>query len=363
VSREENQNKDPLISLLIPFYNVERYIEESILSAQAQTYKNLEFICINDGSTDSSRDIVAKIAKDDSRIIIIDKPNSGYGASMNRGLKTARGEYAAILESDDILDSPAIETMYNAAQQYAAEVVKANFFLYWSTPVKRDELFELVSPSMANRLVNPQEEWEIFYQKPAIWSALYRRDFLINNAVWFLETPGASYQDTGFGFKVWASATRAVYLTDAFLHYRQDNETSSVKSSSKVYCVCEEYAEIQRYLDARPDKKTYLAAVTTKMKYDSYMWNIERLSYEDKLEFLQHMSKEFSAGLENGDLDCDLLEPWKIADLNAIIDSPEIYLAAKPHPLQRLWTAIKYYKKQGGVSLVFQRIAKKIRKN
>lgn len=70
----------------------------------------------------------------------------------------------------------------------------------------------------------------------------------------FLETPGASYQDAGFAFKVWASAERAAFNATQILRYREDNEASSVNSPGKVYCVCDEYAEMQSWLDARPEK-------------------------------------------------------------------------------------------------------------
>ena len=196
-------------------------------------------------------------------------------------------------------------------------------------PRRRSELFELVTPSMANRLVSPQEEQDIFYLKPSIWSAIYRRDLLLENSIDFLETPGASYQDAGFNFKVWASAVRVVYLHEAYLHYRQDNESSSVNSRGKIYCVCDEYREMERYLEERPAKKACLEPVLIKMRYDSYMWNYERLAPEFQLEFLECMSREFNADKERGALDFDYFEPWKIIDLNTIIDSPELYHAQR----------------------------------
>ena len=121
---------------------------------------------------------------------------------------------------------------------------------------------------------------------------IYRRDFLNEDNIRFLETPGASYQDTAFDFKVWACATRVTFLHDAILHYRQDNEASSVNSPSKVYCVCDEYDEIERFLAAHPEKDR-LITVEEKMKYDSYMWNYDRLSDDLKLKFLKRFSEDF----------------------------------------------------------------------
>ena len=98
----------PAVSVLVPIYNVERYLRQCLESLRDQTLADIEVICINDGSTDSSRDIIEGFLSD-PRFRVIDKPNSGYGASMNRGLDEARGRYLAILESDDFLDAPALE--------------------------------------------------------------------------------------------------------------------------------------------------------------------------------------------------------------------------------------------------------------
>lgn len=91
----------PAVSVLIPCFNVERYVRECLDSVVNQTLGDLEILCINDGSTDATPDILREYAARDARIRIIDKPNSGYGDSMNRGLDAASGEYIGIVESDD----------------------------------------------------------------------------------------------------------------------------------------------------------------------------------------------------------------------------------------------------------------------
>ena len=91
----------PKVSVLVPVYNVEKYVGMCLDSLLCQTLKDMEIICIDDGSTDNSSAILAEYAKRDSRIIIITKENTGYGASMNLGLSRAKGEYIGIVESDD----------------------------------------------------------------------------------------------------------------------------------------------------------------------------------------------------------------------------------------------------------------------
>lgn len=207
------KSKAPVLSVLVPIYNTERYLEQALDSLCAQTFKDVEIICINDGSTDSSRDIIQKYLDSDSRFRVIDKPNSGYGASMNRGIAESRGEYIAILEPDDILEPNAFELLVGKAEESGADVIKANYWFYWSVPEERNQLISVIKPEMANRILDPQEEPDIYLALPSVWSAIYKRSYLQKNNIRFLETPGASFQDLGFTFKIWAY-TRKVYLLE-----------------------------------------------------------------------------------------------------------------------------------------------------
>lgn len=314
------------ISLLIPVYNVERYLRECLDSAQAQTLDDIEVICIDDGSTDNSRAIIEEYL-DDPRFRVIDKSNSGYGASMNQGLDAATGEYIGILESDDFFDKDALEVLYDAATANNADVAKADFFFYWSTPSPRNERFGWVKPGDAG-VHNPRTFTNVFYRKPSIWSAIYRRSFLEENSIHFTETPGASYQDSSFNFKVWASASRIALVDRAILHYRQDNENSSINSPAKAFCVCDEYDEIMRFVHAHDDA-VELGPIVAKMRFDTYMWNYERLSPELRESFVRRMAEDFIAEDQAGIVDYALLEPWKVVDRKAIIANPAAFYSEK----------------------------------
>lgn len=143
---------------------------------------------------------------------------------MNRGLDMARGKYVGILESDDFMAPDALEKLVAAAERFDADFAKANFDLYWSKPEERRELMELFKAKDCGKPVHPSATVDTFSLKPSIWSAVYRRDFLNRNAIRFLPTPGAAFQDASFTFKVFALADTAVYLHDSVLSYRQDNE-------------------------------------------------------------------------------------------------------------------------------------------
>lgn len=313
----------PKVSVLVPICNVERYLEECLDSLVAQSFTDFEVLCINDGSTDGSLAIIHRYMPADARFRVIDKPNSGYGASMNMGLANAIGEYIAILESDDFFEPNALELLVDAAERNQSDVVKADFYLYWSTPQERDELFRIVDEQEVGRTMRPIDDLAIFFRKPSIWSALYRSSFLRDNGIDFLETPGASYQDAGFNFKVWASAARATFIADPILHYRQDNEKSSVNSSAKVYCVCDEYASMASFVNDRLEGDPRLMGILECMKFDSYMWNYDRLSGDLRGDFIVRASSEFADDLDKGLVDFRLFDPWTAAELRLLASDPE----------------------------------------
>jgi len=314
----------PTVSVLVPIYNVERYLEQCLRSLADQTYQDFEAILINDGSTDGSRAIIQRFLDADPRFTVIDKPNSGYGASMNRGMDAAQGRYLAILESDDFYADYALERLVAEAERTQADVVKADFWLYWSQPQERNERFGLIPEGLAGATQRPScGDTRIFHAKPSIWSALYRLDFLRAHDIRFLETPGASYQDTSFSFKVFAFAERVTYLDACVVHYRQDNEASSVHDPRKAFLVCPEYAECQRVLDETPELKVRLQGVLELMKFDTYMWNWERLDGELADAFLQRVSEEFSADEAAGRIDHALFDPVKDSLLLAAMHDHE----------------------------------------
>lgn len=289
-------SKAPKISVLVPIYNVEAYLRQCLETLVNQTLTDLEIICINDGSTDGSAAIIQEFQKSDSRIRVISKKNTGYGDSMNQGLKRANGEYIAIVEPDDFINLDAFKKLYNYAHTYDAEVVRAN---YYFNQGGKDRKNYYINPVDAGRVLNPRNHTWIFYCAPAIWSAIYRRDFLNQNEIRFLPTPGASYQDTGFNFKVWASATRAYFTTEAFLHYRIDNESSSVNNPGKVMNVCYEYEEIEKYLKQH-HLFDELAPILQAARFGAYYWNIYRLKPNLLPEFLTRIKQEYQTAEQAG---------------------------------------------------------------
>ena len=313
----------PKVSVLIPCYNVEKYIRQCMDSVVNQTLKEIEIICINDGSKDNTLAILKEYAEKDDRIVIIDKANSGYGDSMNQGLKKANGEYIGIVESDDFVEQNMFETLYNAAIQNNVEVVKSNFYAY-VTKTDTNTKTIVIPESDEKQVICPRERQGIFWSAPCIWAAIYKREFLLENNIDFLPTPGASYQDTGFNFKVWAMTKRAYFLNEAFLHYRQDNENSSINSPGKVYCVCDEYHEIEHF--AR-EKGVYeeLKYLIPRLKFGAYYWNFERLSFPLNYRFLKVFSKEFHEYFTQKTISKELFGKRLLRRVRRIAKQPFLY--------------------------------------
>lgn len=278
------------ISVLVPIYNVEQYLPKCLDSLCDQTLKSIEIICINDGSTDASEAILDEYAKNHSNIVVINKKNSGYGDSMNRGLEAATGEYIGIVESDDFIDQNGFEKLYELAKKTDADIVKANYYYHSED---KDEIHEVVKNQKTNKATTISDDYNILIEEPGIWSAIYRRDFLNENKIRFRTTPGASYQDTGFFFKTACAAKKIVYTKNAFLHYRTDNANSSVKSLEKVNYVVEEYADIEKFLEkcevSDEVKYTIQAA-----KFGAFHWNLQRLPKDLAQEFIVTIKQEFS---------------------------------------------------------------------
>ena len=352
-TNDSGQRHDPKVSVLVPIYNVEKYLGQCLGSLVAQTFDDFEAICINDGSTDGSREIIQRYLDVDTRFRVIDKPNSGYGASMNKGLDAARGKYVAILESDDFFEPDALEKLVSAAEENASDVVKANFWLYWSRPTERKELFRVVDSIEGGHTMRPLDDQAVFFRKPSIWSALYNREFLAKNEIRFLETPGASYQDAGFNFKVWACAERATFVEDPVLFYRQDNEASSVNSAAKVFCVCDEYEAMGGFIDARcATDAPQLHRIIERMKYDSYLWNYDRLSPELREGFVLRASKELADDLAAYGLDDAYFEPGAKAGFEVWARDPERFVAARKCLESGRLGKVNHYLKLGGPALL-----------
>lgn len=231
----------PKVSIVVPVYNVEKYLGKCLESIINQTLKDIEIICIDDGSTDSSAKILDEYQKKDKRIKVVHKKNSGYGNSMNIGTDMASGEYIGIVESDDYILPEMYEKLYETAKNNNLDLVKSDYYFFWEKlNYKRLNHFENLK-DYYNRVLDKGYR-EIFFEfLISNWTGIYKKDFLINNNIRYNETPGASYQDTGFWVQVMSLCEKTMWIDQAFYMYRQDNPSASVKSSAKMMALKCEY--------------------------------------------------------------------------------------------------------------------------
>ncbi len=297
----------PKVSVIVPVYNVEKYLHQCLDSICGQTLTDIEIIVVNDGSTDGSLEIIREYAKKDNRIKVIDKENEGYGKSMNRGLDAALGEYIGIVESDDWIEPDMYASLYGVATTYSADVAKGKYFVFDDNTGETIRVSELPRDDI-ERAYNPRRHPSIFYFGGDIWAAVYRRSFLNRNDIRFLESPGASYQDLAFYFKVMAMANIAYLVNNPFLHYRVGHRTQSIASKDKVFCVCNECNEIERYMNEKnPRRFIKLERIFNKVKFGTYQWNYSRLDGENKEIFQQRMTQELAPVFERGAIDCSMM--------------------------------------------------------
>ncbi len=308
---------NPKVSVLVPIYNVEKYLKQCLDSVVNQTLKDIEIICINDGSTDSSKFIIEDYMRNDPRVKIIDKKNTGYGNSMNMGLDLAKGEYIGIVESDDFADLKMFETLYSLAKKDELDIARSEFYFHENSDGTDTKSNMSFVPH--NCVIKPSEEQSVFYQQPSIWASIYRSDFLKKNQIRFLETPGASYQDTAFTFKVYLAASRFEMISDAFIHYRINANSSSFQETTKVFCIVDEYDEIKRYLKESSlwNENRQLVA---HLEYNGYNWNYNRLAEPYKSQFAKKWKEIAEEEVDSGDISPEVFSSTELSKIRRLIN-------------------------------------------
>ena len=198
----------PKVSIIMPSLNVGPFIRECIDSAVNQTLRDIEILCVDAGSTDGTAEILQEYAAKDSRVRFIHSDVRSYGYQMNLGLDAATGEYIGILETDDWTEPDQFEKMYTAAREQDADLVKSNYYWYYTKGGVRSEPFENLKKCRYETVFCPMEDRNLFNVTPSIWSGIYRRQMLLDHNIRFNETPGASFQDTSFHFMLCTVAKR-----------------------------------------------------------------------------------------------------------------------------------------------------------
>ena len=216
------------ISIIIPVYNSEKFLEKCLDSLINQTLKDIEIICINDGSKDGSKEILERYARRDNRIILINQENEGLSCARNNGLKIAKGEYLGFVDSDDWVDIDFFEKLYNAAQKTGCEIVAGDFYRHGkflkSQKLKYKKQEIVYNPSEKFKKANiPVYNY--------IWNKIYKRDKLM--ALNMLFPVGMVYEDIYWLVKIVFSLNGFATVPNTFYYYRKNSGSTVNQKNAK----------------------------------------------------------------------------------------------------------------------------------
>ena len=316
----------PKVSVIVPVYNVQRYLRGCLDSILAQTLTELEVVCVNDGSTDASRDIIEDYLHRDPRIRVVDKPNAGYGAGINDGFDAATGEWLTILEPDDLFPRDACQLMYDACVADDLDFLKADASVFWGEgPTYREE----PAPTSPDR-PSYEQVFDAAANPGARFSragqpGMYRASFIRENGIRLHESPGASFQDTGLWAQCMFAGRRVRFLDRVCYLIRRDNPDSSEKDRRKVFTICDEWDFIRGRIDEMTLPNPYACArASAWFRFRGYRWNLDRIASDKCLDFLERFSEDFRRLDAAGELDRSYFEPEELAWLEGVMASPEL---------------------------------------
>lgn len=218
----------PKISVVVPVYNVERFLDRCVQSLLNQTLKDIEIILVDDGSPDHCPQMCDKYALQDSRIKIVHKPNAGLGLARNSGLEVSMGEYVAFVDSDDYVDTSIYETLYREAIRNDADAVFCGFKTEnlsgsWSdskevesaTIFKESDLTNFMLDMVAS---SPKEQKERSYYM-SVWHAIYRRRIIEDHDIKFLSERDVASEDIPFQVDFMKNAETIMYIPQNLYYY------------------------------------------------------------------------------------------------------------------------------------------------
>lgn len=205
------------------------YLVKCLDSLVNQTFRNIQIICINDGSSDACSLILNNYSQKDSRICLINQENRGYGATLNTGMQYVQADYISIVEPDDFLSLNTYDSFYTEIKKYPqADIIK---YAYWDYKIQSGK--ERISPSNSAQLSLSDKPFKItqypqlLWYHPSIWSCVYKTSFLQRNHLKFVEAPGAGWTDNPFFISSMCLAKSILWRNYKFYYYRQGHATSS----------------------------------------------------------------------------------------------------------------------------------------
>lgn len=283
------------VSVIIPAYNAEKYIEVCLSSVLRQTLREIEIIIVNDGSIDRTMEVVEEYKKSDERIKLLNQKNSGVSSARNNGLKVSKGKYIFQLDADDWLEENALEEYYYTAESTSADIVVANAYQDFG-----NGNYKIIKDGCinSNDLVK-----ELFLDNilPNVWAKFYKRELFINHNIKYSEGIRIG-EDLLMNFYLLFYANKLVKIEKSFIHYMQRNNSTMKTYKRQIFDIYKVFDEIKYFLQSQNlfDKyydefmfskylHTYFLRVVNSMGfnyihktlYDN--WKLDYLDYKDNL--------------------------------------------------------------------------------
>jgi len=239
------------VSVIIPVYNAEEYLREGLQSVAGQTLKDIEVICVDDGSTDSSSKIIDEFVKKDARFINIRQENGGAGKARNTGLKVAQGEYLSFLDCDDFYEADMLEKMYLRAKETNARIVVCACDQYINETGEYTDcsysIHQNLLPDNKDPFAGvdvPKDLFKLFVGWP--WDKLFEAKFVKENNLLFQEQ--RTTNDMLFVFSAMAKADRMSIVYDILAHHRKTQGTLSVTREKSWMCFYQALLALRKQL-------------------------------------------------------------------------------------------------------------------
>lgn len=258
----------PKISIIVPIYNVEKYIYRAIESILSQSLKDIEIILINDGSTDGCGEICDKYGEKDSRIKVIHKNNGGVSSARNIGIDNARGEYIGFVDPDDYIDKNMYEILYGVAEKSKSEIVISSFSYIIDKKEKPQDMSNKEINFNKNEAINKYFDMMHPFDCSFMWNKIFKKELFHNIR---LNTNILIQEDTEIMIKLYSKCISITYIGKVLYFYelRNDNVTSKTISKAKI-------TTEQAFLEVYNYTKKNLSQFNSKAleKYISYFFNI-----------------------------------------------------------------------------------------
>ena len=329
---------NPDVTIIVTVHNAENYIEQCIQSAMHQTYENIEIICVDGGSSDSTPDILKSLQSIDDRIIIVNDKNTSYGHKVNVGVEKARGQYVCILESDDSIEKDMVKTLYEITKEKNVDVISGDYKIQFEYRGRKIGYIQHKYPSgLYDRVCDLRSE-KRFFLHGGITGVLYKKSFLQNNRIKLNETPGAAFQDQSFSFLVDLLAMTQYHIKTPVYNYTYDNPGSSMADDKKIMEISWDCNYIEQQMNSREIEEQYIWENYYNYKYATYIAKMKSFSVAGKAKFKKQFMEEYKNDLSEIKKRSICMTTLTIRELSEFLENPDCFDGYQPEerPVKRM---------------------------